>query len=644
MLGYGLILLLAIMATVGAGVYQTRDLVTTAEQRELKGYFENLKGAIAAQSSLAETLSTLVANLPSAQDMFARGDRDGLTRLFLPANDILKKDYGVEQFQFHLPPATSFLRLHMPAKFGDDLSSFRQTVLDANSKKAPIVGLEHGVGGLGVRGVVPVSHDGKHIGSVEFGMSFGAAFFETFKKQFSVDAALYVQAKDGFKPFASTLGKTQVIGQEGLKAAFSGTPVVLRVDLDGVPTSVFAGPVSDFTGKTVGVAVIAKDVEDYVAAMNASLMTALAIGGLVLAIGLAVAGVIGHRIANPIRRMTEAMGRLAAGDLKADIPAQDRRDEIGRMAEAVAVFKENAIEKGRLEAEQEERDRQAEAEKRAAMLKLADTFEASVGHVVGQVSSAATEMQSSSESMSATAEETTRQAAAVAAASEQASTNVQTVASAAEELSSSISEISRQVTQASQIASAAVTEAEQTNIKVQGLAQAANKIGEVVALITDIAEQTNLLALNATIEAARAGDAGKGFAVVASEVKNLANQTAKATDEIGAQISGIQSATQEAVSAINSITKTISKINEVNSGVASAVEEQGAATQEIARNVEQASAGTQEVSANIGGVSQAANETGAAAGQINRAAGELSRQSETLRAEVDKFLAGVRAA
>ncbi|MBE0529670.1 MAG: HAMP domain-containing protein [Rhodospirillales bacterium] len=645
MLGYGLILLLAIATTVGAGVYQTRDLVTTAEQRELKGYFENLKGAIAAQSSLAETLSILVANLPSAQDMFAKGDRDGLTQLFLPANDILKKNYGVEQFQFHLPPATSFLRLHMPAKFGDDLSSFRQTVLDANSKKAPIVGLEHGVGGLGVRGVVPVSHGGKHVGSVEFGMSFGAAFFETFKKQFGVDAALYVQAKEGgFKPFSTTLGKAEVIGPERLKAAFSGTPVVLRANLNGVPTSVFAGPISDFTGKTVGVAIIAKDVEDYVVAMNTSLMTALAIGGLVLAIGLAVAGLIGHRIANPIRLMTEAMGRLADGDLKVDIPAQDRRDEIGRMAEAVKVFKDNAVEKVRLEAEQEAKDRQAETEKRAAILKLADTFEASVGHVVGQVSSAATEMQSSSEAMSATAEETTRQASAVAAASEQASANVQTVASAAEELSSSISEISRQVTQASQIAAAAVSEAEQTNVKVQGLAQAANKIGEVVALITDIAEQTNLLALNATIEAARAGDAGKGFAVVASEVKNLANQTAKATDEIGAQIAGIQAATQEAVAAINSITKTISKINEVNSGVASAVEEQGAATQEIARNVEQAAAGTQEVSANIGGVSQAANETGAAAGQINRAAGELSRQSETLRAEVDKFLANVRAA
>ncbi|WP_316980305.1 methyl-accepting chemotaxis protein [Shumkonia mesophila] len=374
--------------------------------------------------------------------------------------------------------------------------------------------------------------------------------------------------------------------------------------------------------------------------------------GLLAIIGSAVALVLGvifaffisRSITAPLSYITDNMLRLAEGDTSIEIRNRSLRNEIGALSRAMGVFLEKTLEMGRMREKQEENERRAEKEKRAAMVKMADQFEASVGEVVERVSSAATEMQASSEAMGATAEETTRQASAVAAASEQASANVETVASAAEELSSSISEISRQVTQASQIASAAVTEAEQANVKVQGLAQAANKIGEVVALITDIAEQTNLLALNATIEAARAGDAGKGFAVVASEVKNLANQTAKATDEIGAQISGIQAATQEAVSAIESITKTISKINEVNSGVASAVEEQGAATQEIARNVEQASAGTQEVSANISGVSVAANETGTAAEQIHKAAGELSRQSETLRAEVDKFLANVRTA
>ncbi|WP_316978571.1 methyl-accepting chemotaxis protein [Shumkonia mesophila] len=391
----------------------------------------------------------------------------------------------------------------------------------------------------------------------------------------------------------------------------------------------------------VGSGIYIDDVDDI-------FMRVLAIVGAVSAVILAavvgMSWVIGRGITKPLAFITGGMQRLAGGDKSIEVKFTDQKNEIGDLARSMGVFLEKTHEMERMREEQEEKDRRAEAEKRQAMLTMADTFEASVGHVVGQVSSAATEMRSSSEAMSATAEEATRQASAVAAASEQASANVQTVASAAEELSSSISEISRQVTQASQIASAAVTEAEQTNVKVQGLAAAAQKIGEVVALITDIAEQTNLLALNATIEAARAGDAGKGFAVVASEVKNLANQTAKATDEIGAQIAGIQSATREAVSAIESITKTISQINEVNSGVASAVEEQGAATQEIARNVEQAAAGTQEVSANISGVSQAANETGAAATQIQSTAADLSRQSETLRAEVDKFLASVRAA
>ena len=376
---------------------------------------------------------------------------------------------------------------------------------------------------------------------------------------------------------------------------------------------------------------------------RAELLT-LSVSAIGAFLGMLAAWFIGTGISKPVVSMTTAMRKLADGNLEADVPAQGRGDEIGQMAGAVQVFKENAIRVKEMEAEQVEAEKRAEAEKKAAMNKLADDFEAAVGGVVNQVSSASTEMQASSEAMAATAEETSTQSATVAAASEQASANVQTVASAAEELSSSISEISRQVGQSSEIASNAVRQAEQTNEKVQGLAEAANKIGEVVALITDIADQTNLLALNATIEAARAGDAGKGFAVVASEVKNLANQTAKATDEIGTQISGIQTSTQEAVTAIEEIGKTISEVDEIATTIASAVEEQGAATQEIARNVEQAASGTQEVSSNIGGVNQAASDTGAAATQIQSAAGELSQQSELLRSEVDKFLGNVRAA
>jgi methyl-accepting chemotaxis protein len=276
-------------------------------------------------------------------------------------------------------------------------------------------------------------------------------------------------------------------------------------------------------------------------------------------------------------------------------------------------------------------------------VRMADDFETNVKGVVEIVSSSATEMQATAQSMAATAEETNRQATSVAAAAEEASTNVQTVASAAEELASSISEIGRQVAESSRIASQASTQASKTNAQVESLASAAQKIGEVVELISDIASQTNLLALNATIEAARAGEAGKGFAVVASEVKSLATQTAKATEEIAGQISAIQAATTDAVTAIKEISTTIEQINDISGSVASAVEEQGAATKEIAHSVQQASAGTTEVSSNISGVTAAASESGTSATQVLEAAGELAKQSEKLRGEVDKFLVQVRA-
>ncbi len=346
----------------------------------------------------------------------------------------------------------------------------------------------------------------------------------------------------------------------------------------------------------------------------------------------------------PVLRMTEGMKRIAGGDLKAEIIGIGQRDEIGQMAGAVQVFKENAIKVEKMTKDQEELKKRAEQEKREAMMKLADEFEASVKGVVNIVASSSTEMQASAQSMASNAEETSRQSAAVSAASEEASVSVQTVASAAEELSKSISEISRQVSQSTAISKKAVDEATHTNQIVQGLAEGAQKIGEVVSLINDIASQTNLLALNATIEAARAGEAGKGFAVVASEVKSLANQTAKATEDISAQINSIQTATSGAVEAIKSIGATISEISEIATTIASAVEEQNAATGEIARSVQQAASGTQEVSSNITGVNQAASEAGHAAIDLLSAAGELSKQSEILRGEVDKFLDRVRAA
>ena len=364
---------------------------------------------------------------------------------------------------------------------------------------------------------------------------------------------------------------------------------------------------------------------------------------VLLMVTVVLVTIIVRGITGPIAAMTEVMSHLAEGDKDIEIEGAERGDEIGGMARAVAVFKENII-KGDKLAEEQHQEEEMKEKRRIAVEHLTGEFDEGVTGILGQVTAAADTMKSTAESMATTAEETSRQSTVVAAAAEEASTNVQTVASAAEELSSSISEISRQVAHSTEIAGLAVVEAERTNGMVQGLAEAAQKIGEVVELITDIADQTNLLALNATIEAARAGEAGKGFAVVASEVKNLANQTAKATEEIGGQIGGIQSATQDAADAIGGISKTIGEINEIASTIAAAVEEQGAATQEIARNVEQASEGTRDVTVNISGVNEAAAETGQSAGQVLESVGLLTQQSNSLRDQVEGFLGAMKAA
>ena len=390
-------------------------------------------------------------------------------------------------------------------------------------------------------------------------------------------------------------------------------------------------------------AVIAEEDVGEILEPVAAMRNFMLLAGVIIFIVVTIIGIVVARgVTTAIGDMTGAMKNLAEGNLDIEVPAQGRQDEIGGMAAAVQVFKENANRVKGMEEEQKKAAERAEAEKREMMSSMADAFEASVSGVVSGVAAAAGKIHDSAENISSTAAETSQQSTETANISDQAASNVQAVAAATEELSASVDEINRQVVESSKIAGDAVREATRSHDSVNNLVESAKKIGDVVALITDIAEQTNLLALNATIEAARAGDAGKGFAVVASEVKNLANQTAKATEEISLQISGIQTATEDAAHSIEGISNTINKINDIAATISESVSQQGQATQEIARNVEQASVGTSEVAGNIMKVTGAANETGEAANDMLSITDELSEQSETLRNAVGDFLSKIR--
>jgi methyl-accepting chemotaxis protein len=461
------------------------------------------------------------------------------------------------------------------------------------------------------------------------------AFFHTFE---SLGQADWTRALHGVlqSPQAATVAQYRTIALESPQSGSTG-------DVTGPQW---------FDAITAKINLL-KGVEDQVAsaikanaqAIEQSATTALWVQGLItlalLAATITLSVVIVAGIVGPLHRLTTATSALAQGESDTDVPGQTRGDEIGELAQAVEIFKEHIIANEHLQ-----KEREAEQQKQIArgqrLEQITKTFNQGIGDLMDTVSAATTELEATANSMNAIAEQTSRQAAVVATASDEASTNVETVATAAEELSASIQEIGRQVQHSTDLARHASETATEASGVIKGLAQASERIGEVVKLINDIAAQTNLLALNATIEAARAGDAGKGFAVVANEVKTLASQTARATDEIANQIGAVQTQTQSAVASITGISKAIIEVNEVASAIAGAVEEQNAATQEIARNIQQAAEGTNEVSQTIQDVTAAASEAGDASSEVLAASAELARQSDHLKTIVSEFIEGVR--
>lgn len=492
----------------------------------------------------------------------------------------------------------------------------------------------------------PVFDAGKFVGVIAFQMPIGTldaimqekiGLGET-GESYLVGSDFLMRSDSRFSKESTIL--SEKVDNDAVRAALQGQEGFATYAQDDVSHKGFYLP---FDVLGVRWAVVADQHEaealaDAIHLRNESALIVLA--GMVL---LTFVGVwLGRSFAAPIVKMTDTMRFLAQGDTRIDVPYQGRADEVGDMASAVQVFKDNMLETERLKRAQEEADLRAIEEKKKAMRDMADDFEAKVGKIVESVAAASTEMNASSESLQALADDTSTRSSGVSAAAEETSTNVSTVASATDELSASIAEVTRQIADTVALAKEAETQAEGTNATVQTLNIAASKIGDVVSLIHEIAEQTNLLALNATIEAARAGEAGKGFAVVATEVKNLAGETAKATEEISSQIHEIQNVSRSAVDAIGAISSSIQKISHRIASVSAAAEEQSATTLEISRNVQEASRGTQDVSSNIVTVSESSAETRNMAGDVNIAARELSQQAESLRREINAFLSHVR--
>jgi methyl-accepting chemotaxis protein len=596
-----------------------------------------------AESERALSLAHVVASDETVVAALRKKDRAALAERFVPRFPALQKDLGVQQFQFHLPPATSFLRVHKADKFGDDLSSFRHTVVAANNGKTAVSGLEFGVEGLGIRGIAPVADKDGHIGTVEFGLSLKNDFFEKLGARLGVPLAFHL-IKDGkFEKYAGHMDGDITLDEATLRGGIETSRLISDLDTPAGRFGLVVAPVRDYSNKTIGVISLARSEADVQTQSRQRFWLLVAIALIAVVVIAFAVFWLDRTVARPLIGIIGVLRRLADGETDVADGPRERRDEIGDLARAVGAFREQSIERGNLAAAQSAAARN-EARRAETMTSLVAGFERSVADALVEVRSAAAKLSGSAEEVDQAAGRVAVDAGTAGEATADASTNTRTVATTTSSLASSITEISSQASRSTEAAGRASIEVKRTVETMNGLAAVASRIGEVIGLIQAIAAQTNLLALNATIEAARAGEAGRGFAVVASEVKSLATQTSKATEDIAQQVASIQRASAEAVTAVEAVDRIIAETSAIAGAVAAAVEEQSAAVAEIEQAVGQASRASETSARAVGTVTEAADHVRRTSEGVRGLAGTLERQAAALEQQVGTFVSSVKVA
>jgi methyl-accepting chemotaxis protein len=596
-------------------------LIREAEQGSLDTNFRAIVTSIAADSRTAELLSALVANIPLVQERFDAGDRKFLNDQFVPGFKLLNTQYGVDQFQFHTPPATSFFRVHLPSKFGDDLSAFRFTVLAANREQKPVRGLEGGVAGLGMRGIVPVYHGGKLVGSVEFGMNFGQSFFDDFKRRNGVDAGLYLLDQNSFKSMGSTLGAQPLLPTDVLQKAMNGEPQLGHREIKGTPFAVYAASVADFSGKPIGVIEIAMDSSRYQQELASARATAIVTGLLSIVFGLALAMLLARHLVRRINTVGAAVGRVALGDLSVDI-SLDGRDEIADLARATGEMRR----------------------------KLHD-LAAEVSAGAARVHAAAQEISGAVESQAATSVELSSSVAHISSTMEElsaSSTQIATHSKAVVDIAEQTLDGSRAGSEAMQTVLDRMSDIRGDNQRslreIVDLGAKSKQIGKVMEIIHTVADQTKLLAFNAALEASSAGEAGKRFSVVASEIRRLADSVTQSTREIDAKIREIQDSISRLIltsekggAVIASGAAASSGAAERLDGIVSAASHTTSAAQQISLSTQEQQIASAQVVLALREIVTASSYTEQSIGSIVRISKEMSGLSAQLDALVRQF-------